>query len=524
MTQKNATTASEPPYSLSFDFSSPGGVEAVRRLLESIDDPESVFRVSIELESQEPFSPDTAVLGMGTQSAAQTSSESTSIDPDSEPSRWVDETEESDRWGPSDSEPVTEAEDTEDEESSSYTCDDCEETFDTPGEYRGHRRWCTAEEESTATEDGSDPAEGEVEPVTVSTGTWEYRVASLLAHTDEPLTAADAADRLEGTEWELPKGRLSTTMGQLYQNDIADRATRPSDGPGKDPFEYWLSDAGAEALEDAEDQAEAAGISTFPEVAPEEVETTDEGDSTTETVTEREEDAAETAEGTEDAEEAESEETEEGLSCDICGETFENKGALASHERYCSEEEENNEEKTPETVTLTPGTRRFRTAAVLRVLDKEPVVPREVEEALDGTPWEEDRSNLSSDLGELNSWGVTERSKREDETGQPYEYRLTDEGRERIEEAIEESYQDGTLEEAFPDADDIETADEVLDAWADSVGANAEGIDALFEDSGDGEEGEWELFDEATDDDDVETPDAATVDGDDAEDAQASPE
>ena len=129
------------------------------------------------------------------------------------------------------------------------------------------------------------------------------------------------------------------------------------------------------------------------------------------------------------------------FTCDKCGEGFKNKGARGSHIRHCHERQTEDTDN-PTEMTLNPDTRRFKIASAL-LYAPEAIRPREVEPVLEGTDWEMDRVNISTELGDLYEHGAATRTRMDNESGKPYVYELTPEGKERVNQAIEVAKQEG---------------------------------------------------------------------------------
>ena len=380
-------TDSSNPYSIDFDVTSPSGIEWARGLLSQLSESEGVFRVAIEIESNEPLNPED-ILNQSPSSTEVTSQAAT-------PQVTEPQSERDSQKNSNESEPVTE--ESEDEEEG-VECEYCGDTFHNERSRAGHLRWC----EERPTEDEESNSEQTIkDDYDLSAGTVPYRIASTLLHIDEEPTPSDMEALLDGTEWESNKGRLSTVLGDLYRDAIVDRDQKELDSPGQNPYQYWLNEDGVKITQQAEENASDEGIKTYEDIT-------------------------------------DSDEEEGEHECETCGETFETKKGLGSH-RYHKHPDDNEDEDTANSqkasqIELKPGTQRYRVASALS-LTNEPIVPRELEELLEDSDWESSRSNISADLGNLHSAGIVERETRE-ERGQPFEYVLTEEGREHVNKAI----------------------------------------------------------------------------------------
>lgn len=102
----------------------------------------------------------------------------------------------------------------------------------------------------TTSEAESEPAETDDRP-TLTPGTRRFELASVLYHADEPLTVADFVDLSEGTDWEVGRSPASTTLYRMYNDDAVDRQEGPEGS-----YEYWLTDAGRDVLEEADAEIE----------------------------------------------------------------------------------------------------------------------------------------------------------------------------------------------------------------------------------------------------------------------------
>lgn len=311
----------------------------VQSFLESLSDNEEVYRVELEIESTEPFE---QVQPLFVSSGA------------------------------------TESGDEEESESEAGELPHPEEDTEEASESEVEKASVSEASDEMEDEGTTEAADTETDEYELTLGTRKYRVASVLLHADEPKTAGDLEQVLSGTDWESEKGDLSTVLGKLFQDNIVGRKSRENSGPGKNPFEYWLNDEGAEVAKSAEFKAEANDAPTFETVA--------EGIETADTV-----------------------------QVDV--------------------EEPNRE---VEVEALTPGTQKYNAVIALLALDDGNAIPRELEEMLEGTELASDRSNLSSALGELHESGVVVREKDTDVHGNPYRYQLTEDGRELAQVSVYE--------------------------------------------------------------------------------------
>lgn len=89
-------------------------------------------------------------------------------------------------------------------------------------------------------------ASGELPPM--NSGTRRFTIASILYHADGYLTTGDLADITEGEEWELSQSALSTELYRMYGDFVVHRRQKRGNGA----YEYWLTNMGTEALEEAD--------------------------------------------------------------------------------------------------------------------------------------------------------------------------------------------------------------------------------------------------------------------------------
>lgn len=76
-------------------------------------------------------------------------------------------------------------------------------------------------------------------------GTTRYDIASVLYHADEPLAVSELVELSSDSDWEVGRSTASATLYRMYSDGIVERQER-EDGRG---FEYWIADAGSEAIE-----------------------------------------------------------------------------------------------------------------------------------------------------------------------------------------------------------------------------------------------------------------------------------
>lgn len=416
------TTPAEDPtevHSLSFDISSPGGLQFIRGLLDILSTNDGINRVALEVESSEPFglpqdlqgAAGTADSGTVSVEAAAQSTASPATEPEvTQPDESVTSTTETTETptvveDESASGDGDETEEGEDGDVEIHVCENCGETFETPNELGGHLRWCEPDEDDSEDTEAAEEAVEEAVEIpdnySLKPDTWKFKAASTLKGSETPITAGEMADRLSGTAWERKKKHLSGTLAALAEQDVAQRDTRHREGPGTNPYEYWLTDAGASLIAEVEDEAREQGELTFADISEE----------STEVAEEVEEPATEDVDTTEEADDS-------------------SEGAPA--------------------LSLDPESSYFRIASVLENTSK-PIVARNIEERLEESEWEMERSNISRDLGEMYEAGLVDREERSSERGNPFEYTLTDDGHERITSAIEDAEDEGatTFEEVI---------------------------------------------------------------------------
>lgn len=240
-----------------------------------------------------------------------------------------------------------------------------------------------------------------------SSDSARFRIYSVLVHEDTPITVEVISDKLENTEWDMHEDKIYQTIRRsINENNIIKREN-------EDLISYELTEESKEQIQNIEKQVQDDDDwKTYIEIQPEKYD----------------------------------------FECEICGERFQTGGGLGSHKYFKHNEESEEDEKESESekeseeddeeISINSGTNRFYSASVLYNSAK-PVVPRDIESRLEGTEWEVSRSSISATLGKLYSGGLVTRSKRRGEHGQPYEYVLTDDGEEKIEEAIESAKEIG---------------------------------------------------------------------------------
>lgn len=359
---------------------------------------------------------------------------------------------------------------TETETESTHVCA-CGETFPSIHALYGHKSSCDAEEDEVVddgdvTGDGEDGSDGrtdtvatdaettsvdradegtDTEPKSISVGTWQYKVASTLYHRDEPMTHRDMAEVLDGTAWEHDRTNLSTTLSTMAADGLLDRQERKEDNHGSNPYEYWLTEQGAEAIETAEEQARDQGVETYVTLSETEASAHPSSDADSST------DPDETAEATGAAESPESAPEAEGV--EDTSEPADDASASASEasaELGASDDTEDDaaatadaEDDDPDAadITIRPKTRGFRAGSALYHASK-PSTARDIADRLAESEWEQDVQNISADLSDLYEKGAAKRRQRKTDRGHPYEYELTDAGETVIEEAMEEAVDD----------------------------------------------------------------------------------
>lgn len=249
-----------------------------------------------------------------------------------------------------------------------------------------------------------------------------FIISSVLLHEDTPLIVDEIVEKLEDTEWEISRKQSSKILRSFLDEDIIIRNRRDTDSIGSNPYEYELTDSAKSQVKSVEQQIKQKGDEkTYEDIKP----------------------------------------ISYDYKCEICGEDFQTGGGLGSHKYFKhSEKEQGKQNKLDETeetdgeskdvkeISIKPGTNRFYSISVLYNSAK-PVVPRDIENRLEDTEWGLDRSSISAVLGKLNSEGLVAREQRLGEHGNPYEYELTKEGEERVEDAIKRARDEG--EKTFED-------------------------------------------------------------------------
>lgn len=243
-------------HDLSLEVSSPTAVEVMQEVLRGLTE-ENITRISLEVESTEPINPLSNSLDAGAVTAPNITQST------SDPTESASTTEQTTTKAGASAkalkkQPSETDEDTESTEE--YTCSDCGETFDAERQLAGHRSWCLRDDEQEA------DTEGLSEDVSIKPGTWKYKVSSAVKRTDMPTTPGELEQRLAETPWAHEKKHLSTILRNLTDNGIAKREEREREGPGTNPFEYWLTEEGEEFIDEIEELAQEDNIPTFEEI------------------------------------------------------------------------------------------------------------------------------------------------------------------------------------------------------------------------------------------------------------------
>lgn len=240
----------------------------------------------------------------------------------------------------------------------------------------------------------------------------EFRISSILVHENEPLSTSEVETLLKNTEWALEQDIISKTF-QTLKNE--EKVEVIEDAGEK---KYYLTEIAEKELKESEEQIKnSEKYKIYDDV----VKSLD-------------------------------------YECDICGQKFETGGGLGSHKYFKHSEDKDEQRKLQETedsefqsqesevqpqdsAIIKPGTNKFYSASVLHATAK-PVVPKDIESRLEGTDWETKRSTISATLGQLYKEDIVDREKRRSERGKPYEYTLTEEGKELFSEVLESMGED----------------------------------------------------------------------------------
>lgn len=102
--------------------------------------------------------------------------------------------------------------------------------------------------------------ESDEETPTLQPGTTRFDLAAALYQAADPLAVSELVSRSEGTNWEVGRSTVSATLYRMHRDGLVERQER-EEGRG---FEYWLSETGRDAVEDAD-----APVETSPTAAEE---------------------------------------------------------------------------------------------------------------------------------------------------------------------------------------------------------------------------------------------------------------
>jgi predicted transcriptional regulator len=405
-------------HSVSFELSSSEGIEVVQSLFRVLSQNKSIFRVSVEVEATQPF--DLEFSG----------SKNTSVE--EAPTKQTPQIVDAALSGQSE-EPERESAslDKDGNVEESFDCEHCgADNFDTQQALHGHLSSCesyTSNEDSTIAAEDEDATversvqvehsdkstEGGVtddallEEFNLSPNTWKFRAASTLVNSEHPMTPGEMENQLKGTEWERDKKGLSASLASLYQQDVATRQRRDVENRGANPYEYSIIEEAVDRIQSAEEEAKEEGLLTFESL---------------------------------DSEHTEGDEPEKDITyaCENCGIEFPSTDMLDIHNEYRHKEEGNEGASIP----VNPDTGAFRVSSVLYHTSK-PVLASDIEKRVEDTEWEQDRSVISSVLSGLHNDGLVARERRRSQRGKPYEYELTDGGRDLVEIAIDAANSEG---------------------------------------------------------------------------------
>jgi len=236
----------------------------------------------------------------------------------------------------------------------------------------------------------------------------KFKISSVLLYEDKPMVVKEIKDTLKDTNWETSEKIIGQKLRDLLEDGKVNRNRREVDNLGSNPYEYQLTDTAREQLRTVENHIIDSDGETYESVESISLE----------------------------------------YECEICGEKFQTGGGLGSHKHFKHSQDENSQQKGLDEVEegpskrIAPNTERFYAMSVLYNSSK-PVIPTDVASRLEGTEWESDSSSISATLGQLESAGLLDREKRHSERGNPYEYTITEEGKERVEGAIETAKEEG---------------------------------------------------------------------------------
>lgn len=234
----------------------------------------------------------------------------------------------------------------------------------------------------------------------------KFKISSVLLSEDKPMVIKEIKSILENTNWETSKKRIGHKLRDLLEEDRVIRERREVDNLGSNPYEYQLTEHAKEQVKAVEKHVvDSAEFETYDEL----------------------------------------ESVSLDYECEICGEKFQTASGLGSHKHFKHSQDNESQQKDlgeideeSSSKIISTDTERFYAMSVLYNSAK-PVTSNDVASRLEDTEWESNTSSLSATLGQLESAGLLNREKRHSERGNPYEYTITDLGKETIENSIEQA-------------------------------------------------------------------------------------